>query len=154
MLRSSTQIARLVLVWFALFIGVAVASPIVQAQSIDMVCTSSGVMKLVNTDDGSDSGAVSGHKLDCPLCLPAIIPAPEVKVSLNHLSPLSHVLRPIAAAHIASLTAPPLPSRGPPTSLVWSFYWFGPWGRIVLACSFVQVDWSDGVLYGKNWSLQ
>jgi len=27
---------------------------------------------------------------------------------------LSHALQPIAAAHIALATAPPLPSRGPP----------------------------------------
>jgi hypothetical protein len=31
---------------------------------------------------------------------------------------LAHVMQPIAAAHIAALTAPPLPSRGPPALFI------------------------------------
>jgi len=33
-------------------------------------------------------------------------------------SPLAHALQPLSLAHIASLTAPPLPSRGPPVFLL------------------------------------
>jgi Protein of unknown function (DUF2946) len=118
-LRNAPLLARFVLVWFALFIGVAVASPIVHTQSIDMVCTTSGSMKFVNTDDGSDASSNVAHTLDCPLCIHVLAPSYEWGTSLPSTSPLALVLQPIAAAHIASLTAPPLPSRGPPaTSLI------------------------------------
>ena len=38
------------------------------------------------------------------------------RTTAEPVQPLSHVLRPIAAAHIAWLTAAPLPARGPPQS--------------------------------------
>jgi hypothetical protein len=37
-----------------------------------------------------------------------------LNTALTQPSPLAHVMPPIAAAHMAALTAPPLPSRGPP----------------------------------------
>jgi hypothetical protein len=102
-LRHALQLTRFVLVWFALSIGVAIASPVVNPQGMDLVCTSTGSMKLVV--QGEDDGvASSSHTLDCPLC--ASISAPP--------SPLAHALQPLVAAHIAAITAPPLPSRGPP----------------------------------------
>ncbi|NBO82929.1 MAG: hypothetical protein EBU75_08900 [Betaproteobacteria bacterium] len=85
-LRTSKLIARLVLVWFALFMGSAIASSII--------------------------------KPDCPLCASVSAPPPPLTVHFEKLTPLAHALHPIAAAHIASATAPPLPSRGPPTSLL------------------------------------
>ena len=41
-------------------------------------------------------------------------PAAATGTTAEPVQPLSHVLRPIAAAHIAWLTAAPLPARGPP----------------------------------------
>ena len=41
------SLARLVLVWFALFIGVAIASPILNPTETQMVCSSAGGMKMV-----------------------------------------------------------------------------------------------------------
>ena len=113
-LRNTQQIIRLVLVWFALSVGVAIASPWVQPKAMDMVCTSTGSMKLVVQGD-EDSTSSDALTLDCPLCATFIAPPPEFNTTLTQPSPLSHALLPIAAAHIASLTAPPLPSRGPPT---------------------------------------
>jgi len=54
-LRNTSNIIRLVLVWFALSVGVAIASPMVQPKAMDMVCTSTGSMKLVvqGDEDGS-----------------------------------------------------------------------------------------------------
>ena len=113
-LRNTQQIIRLVLVWFALSVGVAIASPLVQPKAMDMVCTSTGSMKLVvqGEDNSTSSDALT---LDCPLCATVIAPPPEFNTTLTQPSPLSHALLPSVAAHIASLTAPPLPSRGPPT---------------------------------------
>ena len=112
-LRNSIQIARLVLVWFALSVGVAIASPIIKPESTALICTGTGVMKLVAIGDDADK-PVTSHKLDCPLCASISAPPPALNTSLTQPFPLAFVLQPIAAAHIASITSPPLPSRGPP----------------------------------------
>ena len=113
-LRNTTHIIRFVLVWFALSVGVAIASPMVQPKAMDMVCISTGSMKLVVQGDDDDAKSASST-LDCPLCANIIAPTSAFNTSLTHASPLSHALLPHVAAHIASLTAPPLPSRGPPS---------------------------------------
>ena len=112
-LRHARQLTRFVLVWFALALGVAMASPLVSPKSIDMVCASGGVMKLVVTDEG-DQAKPKNTGLDCPLCLSVAFPPAPLALQAVKPSPLGHALQPIAAAHIASATAPPLPSRGPP----------------------------------------
>lgn len=112
-LRSLRWLARLVLAWFVLSLGVAVASPLVNPQSMELICSGSGAIKLlVKTDDGAQE--VPSHTLDCPLCahVGAPPPAPQADVAVVH--PLAHALRPIPAAHIAARTAAPLPPRGPP----------------------------------------
>ena len=111
-LRQARQLTRFVLVWFALALGVAMASPLVSPKSIDVVCSSGGVMKLV-ASDGGDEGP-SSSAMDCPLCLSVAFPPVPLALQVVKPSPLSHALQPIAAAHIALATAPPLPSRGPP----------------------------------------
>ncbi|MBL0252724.1 MAG: hypothetical protein IPQ12_09165 [Polaromonas sp.] len=63
-LRSAHHLARLVLVWFALSLGVAIASPVVNPQDLQMVCTGSGAMKLVVTNaDGDQDTALAQHAL-------------------------------------------------------------------------------------------
>mgnify|MGYP006870543190 FL=1 len=110
-LRLAIQLTRLVLVWFVLSVGVAIASPIVHPQGMDMVCTSTGSMKLVVSADEQDTAS---RTLDCPLCASINAPPPAFNTTLTQPAPLAHALRPIVAAHIAAITAPPLPSRGPP----------------------------------------
>lgn len=112
-LRHALHLTRLVLVWFALSVGVAIASPMVNPQAMDLVCTSTGSMKLVVQGD-DDSTTAASHTLDCPLCASLMAPPPALNTQLSYVSPLAHALRPWVAAHIASVTAPPLPSRGPP----------------------------------------
>lgn len=112
-LRSSKLIAKLVLVWFALFLGSAIASTIIKPENLQMVCSTGGVMKMVDTS--SDDGDVKvSASMDCPLCASVTAPPTPLSLHLEKLSPLAHALQPVAAAHIASVTAPPLPSRGPP----------------------------------------
>jgi hypothetical protein len=113
-LRNARHLVRLVLAWFALSIGVAVASPLVKPVSMELVCSGSGLMKLiVKTDDGAKE--VRTHTLDCPLCMAMSAPPPALRADVAPAQPLAHALRPIPAAHIALLTAAPLPARGPPT---------------------------------------
>ena len=47
-LRNSKLIAKLVLVWFALFLSSAIASTVINPDSLQMVCTASGGMKMVD----------------------------------------------------------------------------------------------------------
>jgi hypothetical protein len=113
-LRNARHIARLVLVWFALSIGVAIASPIIKPQAMELICSGSGAMKvIVKTDDGVKEQ--SGHTLDCPLCASISAPPPVVRLTVEPIQPLGHVLQSIPAAHIAALIAAPLPARGPPS---------------------------------------
>lgn len=112
-LRAARHLARFLLVWFLLSIGAAVASPMIKPQAMELICSGSGAMKvLVKTDDGIKE--VSTHTLDCPLCAGLASPPPTHRVVAEPVQPLSYALRPVAVAHIAWLTAAPMPARGPP----------------------------------------
>ncbi len=114
-LRHFTILTRLVLAWFVLSLGVAVASPIVKPQDILLVCTGSGAMKvLVKAADGSASD-VASNSMDCPLCVSLAAPPPVTRLNAEPAQPLAYALQAIPAAHIAARTAAPLPARGPPT---------------------------------------
>ncbi|MFN3377002.1 MAG: DUF2946 family protein [Burkholderiaceae bacterium] len=109
-------LARLVLAWFALSLGVAVASPLVHPQAMELVCSGSGAIKLiVKIDDGAQQP--SSHTLDCPLCMHLGALPPATMVALPPPHPLAHALGTIAAAHIAGRIGAPLPPRGPPSFL-------------------------------------
>jgi len=112
-IRSSKLIAGLVLAWFALFLGASMATGAMASDKLQMVCSPGGVMKWVDSE-GQEGAPKSGSEMDCPLCASVSVPAPAAVKAFEDLSPLAHALQPLAAAHIASSTAPPLPSRGPP----------------------------------------
>jgi hypothetical protein len=109
-LRQAKLLTRLVLVWFVLSLGVAIASPIVKGDGAQLVCSGASV-KLVNAD-GDD--ASSSHTLDCPLCSSGAAPVLELNQSFAFSSPLSQALSRDTAAHIAAATAAPLSARAPP----------------------------------------
>lgn len=112
-LRNAHLLTRFVLVWFALFLGVAVASPWVKPPSSQMVCSAMGGMTMVVADDAADTPVASGG-MACPLCAPIAAPAPPVALRLPVASDLAYALRPVPSAHLAWLTGAPLPPRGPP----------------------------------------
>ena len=76
-LRHAHHLVRWMLVWFALTLTVAVASPLAGMQGgLELVCTTGGGMKLVATNsDGAES--VGSLTLDCPLCSTAHAPPPR-----------------------------------------------------------------------------
>lgn len=113
--RSLRWLARLALAWFVLSLGVAVASPLVSPQSIELICSGLGAIKvLMKTDDGAKE--MPAHTLDCPLCAHVGAPPPVSRGEVPVVHPLAHALRPLPAAHIAARTAAPFPPRGPPFS--------------------------------------
>lgn len=111
-LRQASALARLVLAWFALTLGVAIASPLVQPQSLQLVCSGSGALQLV-VKSGDAGEPAATHKLECPLCA-AVAPPPPVAAVPAVVPPLARLLQPIEAARIAARAAAPLPARGPP----------------------------------------
>ena len=103
-----------VVAWFVLALGVAVASPVVQPRTMEIVCVGTGATKiLLHTDAGVlELGA---HGTECPLCLLSGPPA-ALAPPLNFLfAPLAHasVLRFVSPVVVA--TAVPPPARGPPS---------------------------------------
>lgn len=113
-LRTSFILARLILAWFVLTLGVAVASPVVHPKAMEIVCSAGGSMKIVVIGDDGQSVEAAPHMLDCPLCIAATVPLPEPRVSLELPQLLAHALKPSVAAHIAARLGAPLPARGPP----------------------------------------
>jgi hypothetical protein len=115
-LRNAHRLTRLVLVWFALFVGAAVASPLVKPEAVQLVCSAMGGVKLVQLDAaGADVDvAVAQTALDCPACLPLIAPPVADKLASLPTGNLSHVLQPLPAARLASLLGQPWQARAPP----------------------------------------
>jgi hypothetical protein len=111
-MRRSVQLIRFMLGWFVLSLGVSIASPLVQPPAVDLVCSSSGGLRLVVL--GDDATEVRGHTLECPLCASIAAPPPLPNLPSVQPSPLAHFQHPLRAAPVAFFAAPPLPSRGPP----------------------------------------
>ena len=115
-LRNAHHLTRLVLVWFALFVGAAVASPLVKPEAVHLVCSAMGGVKLVQADAaGAEVDGVVAHTaLDCPACLPLIAPPVADTLAPMPMGSLSHVLQPLPAARLASLLGQPWQARAPP----------------------------------------
>ena len=114
LLRQARHITCFVLVWFVLSLGVAVASPLLNPQSTELICSGSGVMKvLVKNADGS-STEVASRMLDCPLCASVAAPPPLTRTVQVPIQPLGLIVPSIPVAHAVARTAAPLPARGPP----------------------------------------
>lgn len=75
------RLSRLVLAWFVLSIGAAVASPVLSPQSMAILCTANGVslVKVTFDDVASDQLGDKVHSsatMDCPLCWMPMAGAP------------------------------------------------------------------------------
>ncbi len=115
-LRNTRTLTRAVLAWFVLSVGLAIAAPIVQPQSLALVCSAAGAVKLLPSGSEGDTGP-SSHSLDCVMCLAMAAPPPANHNLAAPAQPLAHALQGIPAAHIAWRTASPLPARGPPPTI-------------------------------------
>ncbi len=115
-LRNSITLTRLVMAWFVLTLGIAVASPIVNPQAMEMVCSAGGSMKMIVIDDNGPQDMADAHSaLDCPLCLGIAAPPPLAAQHVTTPQPLGLALQPIVSARIAAFGGASLPPRGPPT---------------------------------------
>lgn len=114
----SALLRRAVAMVFLAAIGLAHASPLLKPQSMELLCTSGGAMKLlIKSADGA--AQESTHTVHCGLCafntlgdgLPPQPPAPLPLASHGESQPHETV----DAGAFPS--APPLPARGPPSFL-------------------------------------
>jgi hypothetical protein len=107
--RQLRHLTRFVLVWFALSLGVTMASSLVAPKATELVCTSGGMVKLVAVD-GTDSAAPSHAQMDCALCmlllcrlrlacchsfnhLLLLMPCNRLQRRISHRPPRRHCLR-------------------------------------------------------------
>jgi len=102
---------QLLLVWFALSIGVAMASPVLQPHSGDVVCSGSGALMLMPTDDGGTAG--SNHDHDCRLCVMVGAPPLLPVVLAAHKAPADTPILQLPAP-VPSQSPVPFQQRGPP----------------------------------------
>jgi hypothetical protein len=108
------RLARLVLVWYVLFVGVSVLAATLQPKTMEVVCSSMGLMKVVVQGEGEDAQVRTS--MDCPLCAHAtpVLP-PPTEADLAHLPDArARIVQRLPEAVLIARTAPPLPSRGPP----------------------------------------
>jgi len=113
-LRTSSTLTRLILAWFVLTMGVAMASPIIAPKTLEMICSGTGAMQLIELDQHGEVVSTVQHTLDCAMCLPVFLPSASMLSQVGQPQPLAHALTPTQAAHIAALVGAPLPPRGPP----------------------------------------
>ncbi|MFN5256477.1 MAG: DUF2946 family protein [Limnohabitans sp.] len=108
------RLARLVLALYVLFVGVSVLASTLQPKTMEVVCSSMGIMKLVVQGEGGD--AQVRNSMDCSLCAHATpaLPPPSVAVLAHVPDARSHIVERLPEAVLIARTAPPLPSRGPP----------------------------------------
>lgn len=116
-LRNTPWLTRLALLWFALTLGAAVASPMVHPQQETLICSAAGMFKVKIHTDGSLSTEPTSEA-HCPLCtvgsgVPQMFSNP-LSAPVQAQTKTLHIP---TSAPVAAATAAPPPSRGPPASL-------------------------------------
>ncbi|MBL0423786.1 DUF2946 family protein [Ramlibacter alkalitolerans] len=110
--RLQRLTCRLLLVWFALSVGVAVASPVLQPHGDDVVCSGSGALMPMPADDGGTPSSGHGHDHDCRLCV--MVGAPPVPlVVVAHAAPADTPVLHLPVP-VPSQAPVPFQQRGPP----------------------------------------
>jgi hypothetical protein len=124
-IRRARYLARLVLVWFVLLVGVSVASTVIHPQAMSLVCTGVGEVQVwvdagAVPDDQHDVGGLitQHHALDCPLCVLVSAPPADYHLNFESIAPVTAQPAFLFSTRVVALTAPPLPSRGPPADLI------------------------------------
>lgn len=114
-LRTSLMLARLVLTWFVLTFGMAVASPLIAPATVVMVCSHEGTRAIMVDADGKAVTPAS-DTVHCPLCLPATAPPPVFAMPVPAPGVALPVLSCCTTGHLPAAVGAPLPARGPPSA--------------------------------------
>lgn len=116
-LRHARLFTRPLVAWvlamFVMSLGATTASAAVDPVRMELVCSTTGAMKLlIKSDSGSDISI--SHAMDCVLCITTGAPPPAIAQFAVAAQPLFLAAPTLAAAPIATRTGAPLPARGPP----------------------------------------
>ena len=92
-IRQAPRLIRAVLAWFVVTVAFAVAAPVVQPQSLSLVCSAAGSVKLMLSggpdDQGNQGASVAGHHtLDCVMCLAHSVPVACARPSGTDVNPV------------------------------------------------------------------
>ncbi|WP_295849757.1 DUF2946 family protein [uncultured Xylophilus sp.] len=117
-LRTAPWIVRALLAWFALAVGAAAASPLVQPRALALVCAGAGALQLreagSDPDGTSDRAVSAGAMGECPLCVTAGAPPPVPAAALCAPPRIADRLATARPDAVAVRGAAPPPGRGPP----------------------------------------
>jgi len=112
--RTSLSLTRLVLAWFMLTFGVAVAAPVIAPQTLVILCSHEGTRAIVLDADGNVA-TTEAQGMDCPLCLPVTAPPPAFSMPMRAPASVLSLPSDTASAHVLAPVGAPLPARGPPS---------------------------------------
>lgn len=112
-LRSLSRLRRWVVAWFFLGLGVAMASPLVQPHTLELICSGGGSASLVVHDSGGKA-APDTLGMDCALCLVGAAPPQSSPRKPPALQASTH--SPAAPPRVRAVepSAAPPPARAPP----------------------------------------
>ena len=113
-LRNAHLLARFLLVWFVLSMGVAIASPLVQPKGTQLVCSAAGAITVQFDQGDSGLNASQANTLDCPLCAAAGAPPPQAGLQVLPPMGLAYAVQMPADPQSIRRSAAPFPPRGPP----------------------------------------
>jgi hypothetical protein len=110
-LRRSHTLARLVLVWFVLAMGVAIAAPSVQSVDLGGICSAA----TAAGEGQPDAGAVdSHHGLQCVLCLNVGAPPVASLASVSAYGAPQALVPHVPPVVTLAARNSPLAARAPP----------------------------------------
>lgn len=115
-LRRFRWFACFMLASWALSLAAAAVSPFGGPPTIERICSGSGPVQFMVAGDSAPVPP-GGHTLDCPLCLPAVAPAPTSVAAWSGVLPQAQGLCALQATPRTTRTAAPLQARGPPVAL-------------------------------------
>lgn len=115
-LRHATFLARLVLAWFVLSLGVMHAAAAATG-GLELVCSTGAGLKLLAKDSQGEPVNAMSAAADCPLCASgAALPPPACPATATPPSLTELHMRSARIDWMPATPAAPLPARGPPSA--------------------------------------
>lgn len=111
-LRRARRLTCLVLGWFVLFVGIAVAAPLLQtAGGDDVICSGTGGTMAMPSDQGDPA---SGHHdmKDCKSCV--LTGLPSGPIVFDGTQPLADAPIVVPEVCVEAQAEPPYSARAPP----------------------------------------
>jgi hypothetical protein len=111
-LRRAQRLTRLVLAWFALSVGIAVAAPVLQPLGDDVICSGSSAAKSMASEHADAAGGGHHHMKDCASC--ALTGVPSAPVTFAASTPPADMPAAVLPTSVAVRSGSPFSARAPP----------------------------------------